>query len=130
MTFTVIDKKTGKYPDTRKIALREKWAHGLVYCDIEGFALQEDGTLILLDECGNVAYCPPDRFEVRFDNENPWHTGTPTEEGWYVCQTKGRKGSYLPSVLRWNGEIWTSKSKRPLVLMDVVKWQKIEEKDK
>lgn len=60
------------------------------------------------------------------DNPSPWHTGTPTEEGWYLCQTKGRKGSYLPSVLRWNGEIWTSKSKRPLVLMDVVAWQRIE----
>ena len=65
--FTVIDKKTGEYPDTRKIASREKWAKGLVYCDIEGFALQEDGTLILLDECGNYAYCPPDRFDIVFE---------------------------------------------------------------
>lgn len=63
--FTVIDKKTGKYPDTEKIALEEEWAKELIYCDIEGFAIEEDGTLVLLDECGNVAYCPKDRFEIK-----------------------------------------------------------------
>ena len=68
MTFTVIDKKTGVYPDLWKIALKEKWAHGLCYCDMEGFALSEDGTLILMDECGKQAYCPPDRFEILFED--------------------------------------------------------------
>lgn len=63
--FTVIDKKTGEYPDTEKIALEEEWAKELIYCDIEGFAIEEDGTLVLLDECGNVAYCPKDRFEIK-----------------------------------------------------------------
>lgn len=62
--FTVIDKKTGKYPDVEKIALKEEWAKDLIYCDIEGFAIQEDGTLILSDECGHFAYCPPDRFKI------------------------------------------------------------------
>lgn len=62
--FTVIDKKTGEYPDTRKIALEEDWASNLIYCDIEGFAIQEDGNLILTDDCGNTAYCSPDRFEI------------------------------------------------------------------
>lgn len=56
--FTVIDKKTGKYPDLQEIALTEDWAKHLMYCDMEGFAIQEDGTLILMDECGNMAYCP------------------------------------------------------------------------
>ena len=62
--FSVIDKKTGKYPDLEKIALEEDWAQGLMYCDMEGFALEEDGTLLLLDECGRQACCPPDRFEI------------------------------------------------------------------
>jgi hypothetical protein len=35
-----------------------------IYCDMEGFAILEDGTLILVDECGSFAYCPPDRFQV------------------------------------------------------------------
>lgn len=68
--FTVIDKKTGKYPDVEKIALKEEWAKGLIYCDIEGFAIQEDGTLILSDECGNYAYCPADRFQVIMEITN------------------------------------------------------------
>ena len=62
--FTVIDLHTGEYPDLLDIALTEDWAKGLMYCDMEGFALEEDGTLLLLDECGKFAYCPPGRFRV------------------------------------------------------------------
>lgn len=64
MTFTVIDTKTGQYPDTWEIACKEEWAKCLCYCDIEGFAVEEDGTLVLLDECGKVAYCPEGRFRI------------------------------------------------------------------
>lgn len=64
MTFRVIDKKTGKEPDLRKIALKEEWAQGLIYCDMEGFAIEQDGSLMLLDECGNFRYCPYGRFEI------------------------------------------------------------------
>lgn len=67
--FSVIDKKTGKYPDLEKIALEEDWADGLMYCDMEGFALEEDGTLLLLDECGRQACCPPDRFQIVTEEE-------------------------------------------------------------
>lgn len=62
--FTVIDTHTGEYPNLWSIARRCKWAKHLMYCDMEGFALTEDGTLILMDECGGIAYCPPDRFEI------------------------------------------------------------------
>ena len=64
LPFVVIDKKTGKEADIYNIALHEEWANHLIYCDMEGFAIQEDGTLVLLDECHNMAYCPLDRFEV------------------------------------------------------------------
>ena len=64
MTLTVIDKRTGRYPDVEKIALEEDWAKNLIYCDIDCFAICEDGSLRLMDDCGNVAYCPTDRFEV------------------------------------------------------------------
>lgn len=47
--FTIIDTKTGEYPDLWEIATSEDWAKGLMYCDMEGFAIEEDGTLILLD---------------------------------------------------------------------------------
>ena len=64
MKFSVIDTATGQYPDVEKIALKEPWAKNLVYCDIDGFAIHEDGALVLIDDCGNVAYCPPGRFDV------------------------------------------------------------------
>ena len=69
MTFKVIDKKTGKEADTYEIALKEDWAKSLMYCDMEGFFIGEDGYLMLADECGNYAYPPQDRFEVVFDDD-------------------------------------------------------------
>ena len=65
LEFDVVDTKTGKYPDWERIAREESWAKGLVYCDMDGIAIREDGSLILLDECGNCVSCPPDRFEIR-----------------------------------------------------------------
>jgi hypothetical protein len=69
MKFTVIDKKTGEYPDYKKIAREEEWAKHLIYCDISGFLIDEDGNLYLSDDCDNVACCPADRFEVTFEKE-------------------------------------------------------------
>lgn len=62
--FDVMDLNTEKYPDIEKIALSEEWAKHLIYCDMEGFHIDEDGALCLADECGNYAYCPHDRFKV------------------------------------------------------------------
>jgi hypothetical protein len=69
MKFHVIDKKTGEEADTYDIARNENWAKGLIYCDMEGFFIGEDGTLVLLDECGNWTYCPEDRFEIVWEEE-------------------------------------------------------------
>lgn len=66
-TFTVIDTKTGKEPDTWTIARTEEWAKDLIYCNVDSFAIMEDGTLILVDTCGNFAFCPSERFEVKWD---------------------------------------------------------------
>lgn len=68
-TFRVIDKRTGKEADDYEIALHEDWAKSLCYCDMDGFALQQDGTLLLMDECGKYEYCDPERFEVRWDED-------------------------------------------------------------
>ena len=54
--FTVIDTKTGKEADPKEIAFTEKWAMDLWYCDMEGFFIGADGTIILADECGNFKY--------------------------------------------------------------------------
>lgn len=69
MQFDVIDTKTGAYPDVEKIALNEEWAKGLIYCDIDCFAMQEDGNLVLIDDCGNFAYPPEKRFKVILKKE-------------------------------------------------------------
>lgn len=34
MTFGVIDKKTGEYPDLEQIARTEEWAQNILPCDI------------------------------------------------------------------------------------------------
>ena len=62
--FCVFDKKENKEADCYKIALKEDWAKCLCYCDMEGFAITQDGILILLDECGRFTYCPDNRFKV------------------------------------------------------------------
>jgi hypothetical protein len=69
MKFKVIDKKTGEYPDVQNIALTEDWAKRLIYCDIDGFYISDDGVLALVDDCNNMAYCPSDRFEVVWESE-------------------------------------------------------------
>lgn len=64
MTFKVIDNKTGKEPDLEDIVLNERWAFDLIHCDMQGFAITDEGDLIMLDECGNYEFCPQGRFTV------------------------------------------------------------------
>jgi len=66
-TFIVIDNKTGEEADTYNIALHEDWAKHLCYCDIDGWAIQDDGTLLLVDDCGRVAYADRERFKVKWE---------------------------------------------------------------
>lgn len=87
MKFRVIDNNTGKDADAYEIALHEEWAQCLVYCDMEGFFISEDGQLILADECGNFVYCDPERFKLVFEDEKPHGTwvDVPKYKGFYVC---------------------------------------------
>lgn len=77
--FSIIDNSTGKYPDLYNIALKEEWAKGLMYCDMEGFAINEGGQLILSDECGNFVYCPYGRFTIVFEDSVVTTPTTPYE---------------------------------------------------
>lgn len=69
-SFRVIDTRTGNEADTYEIALHEEWAKHLIYCDIDGWAIGDDGSLMLLDDCLRAAY-PPDRerFKVVWEDE-------------------------------------------------------------
>ena len=64
--FTVIDTKTGKKPNFKKINFKESWATGFVWQDIRGFAITESGELILTDYCGHIASCPEGRFKIKW----------------------------------------------------------------
>ena len=66
-TFIVIDSKTGEEADTYDIALHEEWAQRLCYCDMEGWAIEDDGTLLLVDECGRFEYADRERFKVKWE---------------------------------------------------------------
>jgi len=60
--LVVTDPATGKYPDLEALC-GEPWAASLMSIDMEGFALDEEGNLFLIDECGTYAYPPnEDRF--------------------------------------------------------------------
>jgi hypothetical protein len=62
--FKVIDRATGQEVDFKELA-KESWVRdALMYSDLESFAVDCWGSLILCDECGNYVYCPQDRFDV------------------------------------------------------------------
>lgn len=73
MSFQVLDKETMKEVNLDDFAelIRNS---GLIEFDIEGFAIQEDGTLLLCDECGRFTYVP--------------------REGKYIIRIKERLGIY------------------------------------
>lgn len=70
MIFKVIDNRTGKEPiyDFNHL-FKEKWfkESALIYCDISGWGIDEDGYLFLIDDCNNMAYPPSERFSAVFD---------------------------------------------------------------
>ncbi len=68
MTFKIIDNNTGKEP-TAKVIDNIAIEGGLVRNDIEQFYVGEDGSLILVDDCGNITYCDATRFKVVVESE-------------------------------------------------------------
>lgn len=59
--FTIIDVNTGVVANTERIVAEEEWAKSLSG-SMQWFAITQNGLLILLDECGNYARCPFNRF--------------------------------------------------------------------
>ena len=68
MTFKVIDTKTGEEPTSRVVYNIAKEG-GLMVMDIDQFFVGEDGSLILIDDCGNITYCDATRFKVVAESE-------------------------------------------------------------
>ena len=78
--FRVIDTRTGKEANPEEIALQEEWAQSLVWCDMDGFYIGEDGSLILADECGNFVFCDTERFKI------VWEIG-----GWFSVEERVKR---------------------------------------
>lgn len=68
--------------DLEAYALDEFKGAKLVYCDMEGWAIGDDGYLVLLDECGNYASADPKRYEIRFDPKWLATQGHASAERW------------------------------------------------
>ncbi len=62
--FRAWDKKRKCWINPSKIALKEKEYQDLIYCDMDGFGIMEDGLPILADECGQFRYLDPERFVI------------------------------------------------------------------
>ena len=67
-TFTVIDKETGREVSA-EVMQRIAKNGGLMEMDIDEFAITESGSLLLMDDCGNITYCVQDAFEIRLESE-------------------------------------------------------------
>lgn len=69
MTFKVLDTKTGEEPnaDTVERIARD---NGLMPVFLEGFAITEEGQLMLYDKCGNFAYVEEGVFKAEVSNDN------------------------------------------------------------
>ncbi len=61
--FRVIDTTTGKEPSEDVIYQLAEQGR-LVYCDIDGFYIGEDGEICLIDDCGNATWLDGERFKV------------------------------------------------------------------
>lgn len=97
--FVVIDNNTGREPNCELIAKTEDWANNLMPYDIDSFAMTEDGRVVLIDDCGNCAFAPSDRFTVKSDPESLRPKGR-----WEWCKdhwecTNCRMGRYHDLVL-------------------------------
>ena len=74
---------------------------------------------------GDVAEATYQRVIKRWNNRpNPWHTGTPTEEGWYLQRIKSKNKISYDTDYYENGD-W----KYPCVFREILAWQKIEENE-
>ena len=78
--------------------------------------------------CSTQNYSTDDDAISTWNNRpSPWHTGTPTEEGWYLTKVKVRDcdGSYffMYEAVWFDGEEWVNRRHQ----QPVFAWQKIEE---
>ena len=61
--FSIVDPNTGLYPDI-EVLRKEPWAKHTVTGSLIFFGIDEDGYLMMCDNCGHYAFVPDNRLEV------------------------------------------------------------------
>lgn len=71
---------------------------------------------------GNKMYnCNDGKLRLKIVEANPWHTGTPTEEGEYLIKYRYPQNGMKHDVAQYPASVWK---------MNIIeKWQNIEETD-
>lgn len=64
MIYEIIDTRTGERAKAYEL-VQEPWAEKTRGCDWPAFAIDEDGEVMLTDDCGNYDMVPEGRVEVR-----------------------------------------------------------------
>lgn len=64
MIYEIIDTRTGERAKAYELA-QEPWAEKTRGCDWPAFTIDEDGDVMLTDDCGNYDMVPEGRVEVR-----------------------------------------------------------------
>lgn len=67
--FKIIDQNTGKEP-TEKVITAQARLGNLMTCDIDGFYVDKDGHIILVDDCGNCTWLDMSRFKVEMAEDS------------------------------------------------------------
>lgn len=102
MEFKVIDTKTGKEPTSRAIDTIAK-EYGLMENDIDQFFVGEDGSIVLADDCGNIAYCDNERFKAVAFESSTESTESSTESSTDVCISREAAIGIIESWLSCDG---------------------------
>lgn len=64
MIYEIIDTRTGERAKAYEL-VQEPWAEKTHGCDWPAFAIDEDGEVMLTDDCGNYDMVPEGRVEIR-----------------------------------------------------------------
>lgn len=76
---------------------------------------------------GNKMFnCKDGKLRLKIVDANPWHTGTPTEAGDYICAFRMLDGSVEYGWCCWDGTGWDIMCDYYPEDTPIVGWQKIE----
>lgn len=85
MIYEIIDTRTGERAKAYEL-VQEPWAGNTRGCDWPAFAIDEDGDVMLTDDCGNYDMVPEGRVEVRLVvDRKMWKPCSECDRELYLC---------------------------------------------